>query len=198
MPHIENTAQRTPLLAASVKRERGRRDKLSWKHVELMRRMWKGRFLVKGILERDDARIARESGLDGVIVSNHGGRNLDGSMAPLEALPQVVEAVGRRVTVMVDSGYRRGTDVVKALALGAKAVMIGRSTLYGVAAAGEAGAARAIGIFREEIDRVLALIGCRGVAELGPEFLHTTDPWFSRFMAEKPQRTEPARAVQLA
>jgi L-lactate dehydrogenase (cytochrome)/(S)-mandelate dehydrogenase len=190
---LQSTITSRPLGRSMLKCE-----DLNFEHLRKLRKLWPGLLMVKGIAHPQDAVMAADCGADAVIVSNHGGRNLDGSMAPLEALPQVVEAVGRRVTVMVDSGYRRGTDVVKALALGAKAVMIGRSTLYGVAAAGEAGAARAIGIFREEIDRVLALIGCRGVAELGPEFLHTTDPWFSRFMAEKPQRTEPARAVQLA
>jgi isopentenyl diphosphate isomerase/L-lactate dehydrogenase-like FMN-dependent dehydrogenase len=113
-------------------------------------------------------------------VSNHGGRNLDGSMAPLEALPEVVDAVGARVPVIVDSGFRRGSDVVKALALGASAVLIGRATLYGVAAGGHAGATRAITLFREEIDRVMALLGARSVAELGPELLHFTDNGFRR------------------
>jgi isopentenyl diphosphate isomerase/L-lactate dehydrogenase-like FMN-dependent dehydrogenase len=113
-------------------------------------------------------------------VSNHGGRNLDGSMAPLEALPEVVDAVGKRIPVIVDSGFRRGSDVVKALALGASAVLVGRSTLYGVAAGGHAGATRAIDIFREEISRVMALLGARSVAELGPELLHFTDNSFRR------------------
>ncbi|HEV7393812.1 MAG TPA: alpha-hydroxy acid oxidase, partial [Burkholderiales bacterium] len=117
---------------------------------------------------------------DGVVVSNHGGRNLDGSMAPLEALPEVLDAVGKRMAVLVDGGFRRGSDVVKALALGADAVLIGRSTLYGVAAGGHAGAARAIRLFHEEISRVMALLGVRTVDELGPEFLHFTDNGFRR------------------
>jgi isopentenyl diphosphate isomerase/L-lactate dehydrogenase-like FMN-dependent dehydrogenase len=101
-------------------------------------------------------------------------------MAPLEALPEVVDAVGKRIEVIVDSGFRRGSDVVKALALGAKAVLIGRSTLYGVAVGGEAGATRAIDLFREEISRVMALLGARSVPELGPEFLHFTDNMLRR------------------
>ena len=114
---------------------------------------------------------AADCGADGVIVSNHGGRMLDSSPAPIDVLPEVVDAAGKRLTVLVDSGFRRGSDVVKALALGAKAVLIGRATLYGTTVGGEAGAARAIAILREEIDRVMALIGARSVAELSPEFL---------------------------
>ncbi len=115
-----------------------------------------------------------------MIVSNHGGRNLDGSMAPLEALPDVVDAVGKRIPVIVDSGFRRGSDVVKALALGANAVLIGRATLYGVAAGGYYGATRAIDIFRDEISRVMALLGVRTIDEIGPELLHFSDNAFRR------------------
>jgi L-lactate dehydrogenase (cytochrome) len=170
MPHIENTAQRTPLLAGSFQRERGRRDKLSWKHVELMRRMWKGRFLVKGILERDDARIARESGLDGIIVSNHGGRNLDSAVAPLRVLLGIVEAAGA-MTVIMDSGIRRGTDVLKALALGANFVFVGRPMLYAAAIAGPAGIQHAIKLLKDEIDRDMALMGMNSLAEMTAERL---------------------------
>jgi isopentenyl diphosphate isomerase/L-lactate dehydrogenase-like FMN-dependent dehydrogenase len=106
-----------------------------------------------------------------VIVSNHGGRAVDSTPAPIEVLPRIVDAVGERLTVIVDSGFRRGADVVKGLALGAKAVLIGRATLYGTAVAGQAGAARAIEIYRDEIDRLFALIGCAGVAELDRSFL---------------------------
>ena len=127
--------------------------------------------MVKGILHPQDAVLAADCGADAVIVSKHGGRYLDSSQAPIEVLPEVLDAVGKRITIMVNSGFRRGGDVVKALALGAQAVLIGRATLYGTAAAGQAGAARAIEIFREEIDRVMALIGCRSVAELNSEYL---------------------------
>lgn len=127
--------------------------------------------MVKGILHPRDAILAADRGADAVIVSNHGGRNLDSSRAPIEVLPEVVSAVGNRITVIVDSGFLRGSDVVKALALGAKAVLIGRATLYGTAVAGQAGAARAIEIFREEIDRMMALIGCRSVAEITSEYV---------------------------
>jgi L-lactate dehydrogenase (cytochrome) len=170
MPHFENTGTRIPLLTASAKRERGRRDKLSWKHVELMRRMWKGKFLLKGLLEKDDARIARESGLDGVIVSNHGGRNLDGAVAPLRVLPGIVEAA-RGMTVIMDSGIRRGTDVLKALALGANFVFVGRPMLYAAAIAGPAGVHHAIKLLKDEIDRDMALLGITTLAEMTPERL---------------------------
>jgi isopentenyl diphosphate isomerase/L-lactate dehydrogenase-like FMN-dependent dehydrogenase len=129
------------------------------------------RRLPKGILRPQDAVLAADYGADAIIVSNHGGRVVDGAIAPIEALPAIVEAVGRRITVMVDSGFRRGSDIVKALALGANAVWIGRATLYGTAAAGEAGAARAITIFREEIDRTLALLGCSSIAALNRDYL---------------------------
>jgi len=146
-------------------------DSLNWDDLRVLRRLWPRTLIVKGILHPQDAVHAADCGADGIVVSNHGGRNLDSSMAPIEVLPEVVDAVGKRITVMVDSGFRRGSDVVKALALGAKAVLIGRPTLYGTAAGGEAGAARAIAIFREEIDRVLALLGCPGIAALNREYL---------------------------
>jgi len=146
-------------------------DSLNWDDLRVLRGMWPRTLIVKGILHPQDAVHAADCGADGVVVSNHGGRNLDSSMAPIEVLPEVVDAVGKRITVMVDSGFRRGSDVVKALALGAQAVLIGRPTLYGTAAGGEAGAARAIAIFREEIDRVLALLGCPGIAALNREYL---------------------------
>lgn len=104
-----------------------------------------------------------------------GARMLDSSMAPIDVLPEILDAAGKRLTVMVDSGFRRGSDVVKALALGAQAVLVGRATLYGTAAGGEAGAARAIAILREEIDRVMALIGARGIADLCGDYLQIND-----------------------
>jgi len=146
-------------------------DSLTWDDVRALRELWPGKLVLKGVLHPQDAVKAAHYGVDGVIVSNHGGRVLDGAMATVEVLPEFVAAAGKRITVIVDSGFRRGADVVKALALGASAVLVGRSTLYGVAADGEAGAARAITIFREEIDRVLALLGCPGVAELSPDYL---------------------------
>jgi isopentenyl diphosphate isomerase/L-lactate dehydrogenase-like FMN-dependent dehydrogenase len=146
-------------------------DSLTWDDVRVLRELWPGKLLLKGLLHPQDAVKAAGYGVDAVIVSNHGGRVLDGVVAPIDVLPEFVEAAGNRLTVIVDSGFRRGADVVKALALGASAVLVGRSTLYGVAAGGEAGAARAIAIFREEIDRVLALLGCSSIGALNPDYL---------------------------
>jgi L-lactate dehydrogenase (cytochrome) len=170
MPHFENMGPRTPLISSTGVRSSGRRDKLTWRHVELMRRLWKGKLVLKGILDPEDARIARESGVDGVIVSNHGGRQLDGAVAPLRALPGVKAEAGS-MTVMMDSGIRRGTDVLKALALGAQFVFVGRPFLYAAVVAGDEGVAHAIKLLREEIDRDMALIGVPSLAQMGPQRL---------------------------
>jgi len=182
MPRYENYPSeiKYKVTAAPMGRSQMKNDTLNWEDLKVLRKMWPGTMIVKGIVHPQDAIFAADCGADGVVVSNHGGRNLDGSMAPLEALPDVVDAVGGRIAVIVDSGFRRGSDVVKALALGANAVFIGRSTLYGVAAGGEAGAARAIALFREEIGRVMALLGVSSVDELGPELLHFADTTFRR------------------
>jgi isopentenyl diphosphate isomerase/L-lactate dehydrogenase-like FMN-dependent dehydrogenase len=127
--------------------------------------------LLKGVLDPEDARRALAAGMDGLIVSNHGGRMLDQSVPPLLALPRVVEAVKGRVPVLLDSGIQRGSDVVKALALGANAVLVGRATLYGVAVAGQTGAERVIALLAEEIIRVLGLIGRPKIPDLSPDCL---------------------------
>ncbi len=174
MPRFENYPPEIMdgLMARTLKKSILKNDSLNWNDVRVLRRLWPGVLMVKGILHPQDAVLAADSGADAVIVSNHGGRNLDSSMAPIDMLPEILAAAGKRLTVMVDSGFRRGADVVKALALGASAVLIGRAPLYGVAAGGEAGAARAIAIFREEIDRVMALLGARGITDLDRRFLH--------------------------
>jgi isopentenyl diphosphate isomerase/L-lactate dehydrogenase-like FMN-dependent dehydrogenase len=146
-------------------------DSLSWSDLRELRRHWSGPMLLKGVLDPEDARRALAAGMDGLIVSNHGGRMLDQSVPPLFALPRVVEAVNGRVPVLLDSGIQRGSDVVKALALGASAVLMGRATLYGVAVAGQAGAERVIAILAEEITRVLGLIGRPKIGDLSPDCL---------------------------
>ena len=146
-----------------------RSDSVSWDDLKALRDIWPGKLLVKGLLHPDDASKSVELGADGIIVSNHGGRNCDAAPAPIEVLPEIVKAVGDRTTIIFDSGVRRGSDVVKALALGAKMVLIGRSTLYGTAAAGEAGATRALDIYRGEISRGMANISCNRVSEIGPQ-----------------------------
>ena len=170
MPHFENTGTRAPLITRTAERYSGPRDKLSWPHLELMRRIWKGRLVLKGVLDPQDARIARESGVDGVIVSNHGGRQLDGALAPLHALPAVAAEAGG-MTVMMDSGIRRGTDALKALALGAHFVFVGRPFLYAAAIAGEDGVRHAIKLLREEVDRDMALLGITALSQMTRERL---------------------------
>ncbi len=177
MPRYQNypTDIKYRITAGPMGRSSMRNDSLNWDDLRALRKLWPHRLLVKGLLHPQDATMAADCGADGVIVSNHGGRNLDTVISPIEALPEVMDAVGKRIAVLVDSGFRRGTDVIKALAMGAQAVMIGRSTLYGVAAGGEEGARRAISIFRGEIDRVIALLGCTSIAELSTEHLQAPD-----------------------
>jgi L-lactate dehydrogenase (cytochrome) len=170
MPHFENKVPRVPLFSRTAEIERGPLDRLAWRHVELMRRLWQGSLVLKGILDKEDARIARESGVNGVIVSNHGGRQLDGAVAPLRALPAIV-AAAKEMTVMMDGGIRRGTDVLKALALGARFVFVGRPLFYALAIAGEAGARRAITLLQEEIHRDMALLGINTLVEMRRELL---------------------------
>ena len=145
-----------------------RRDTQTWEDLDWLRRAWPRRLLVKGILTPEDALLALSRGADGIFVSNHGGRQLDGAPAAIEALPPIAAAVGGRMALLVDGGFRRGADVVKALALGADMAFVGRAALYGAAAGGEAGVQRALHILKTEIDRVLALLGCASSAELGP------------------------------
>jgi L-lactate dehydrogenase (cytochrome) len=169
MPHFENmdAGRGPPIVSRNLMRAFGQRDRLDWKHLELIRRRWKGKLVIKGVLAAADAKVARESGCDGVIVSNHGGRQLDGAVAPLRVLPEVAaEAEG--MTVMLDSGVRRGTDVLKALALGAQFVFVGRPFLCAAAVGGEPGVAHAIRLLAEEVDRDMALLGINRLDELGP------------------------------
>jgi L-lactate dehydrogenase (cytochrome) len=165
MPHFENMGKRTPLVSSTAVRERANRDHLNWEHVALMRRLWKGKLIIKGILAKEDAVIAREHGADGIIVSNHGGRQLDTATSPLRVLPGIVAASGD-MTVMMDSGFRRGTDVLKALALGAKFVFVGRPMLYAAAVAGETGVSHAIRLLRDEVDRDMAMLGTNTIREV--------------------------------
>lgn len=139
---------------------------LTWDDVAWIREMWPRKLLIKGILSVDDARHAADAGCDGIILTNHGGRQLDSCVAPIEVLPDIARAAGDRMTIIVDSGFRRGADVVKAVALGADAVMVGRAMLYGLAAGGEAGVSHAIQILMSEIDRTLGQLGCRSLADV--------------------------------
>ena len=144
---------------------------LDWDDLARFRDRWKRKLLLKGVLRADDAERAATIGVDGVWLSNHGGRQLDSAISAVEALPEVKAAVGQRVAVIVDGGVRRGADIAKAVALGAAAVALGRAPVYGLAAGGQAGAQHALHILRDEFDRTLALTGCRGVADLTPDLL---------------------------
>ena len=157
------------ILSGVGNRDAMRADSLAWDDIKRFRDMWQGPLLIKGVNRPDDAVKAVEYGLDGLIVSNHGGRNMDSSVATLDALGQVTEAVGHRCTVILDSGVRRGSDIAKALALGAKAVLTGRATLYGTAVGGAEGAGKAIGIIRSELDKTMAYTGCNRTDEISTD-----------------------------
>jgi isopentenyl diphosphate isomerase/L-lactate dehydrogenase-like FMN-dependent dehydrogenase len=144
---------------------------VTWADFAWIREAWGGPMLIKGVHTGDDARRAADAGADGIIGSNHGGRQLDGVAATLRMLPECLEAAGGRLEVLVDGGIRRGSDIVKALCLGARAVLIGRAYAYGLAAAGHVGVARAIDILRADIIRTMKLLGCASVGELGREFV---------------------------
>ncbi len=150
---------------------RGGRELLTWEHMSWLRQRWPGKLVIKGILHPADAQIAVERGMDGIIVSNHGGRQLDGAMAPLDALPAIKRAVPDAYPVMIDGGFRRGTDVLKAIALGARMVFIGRPVLYGASVAGVEGAGKVLDILSQEIDRNLALLGCTHLSDLDADYL---------------------------
>ena len=141
---------------------------LNWADVKWIREVWKGPLVLKGILEVDDAKLAVAHGADAIVVSNHGGRQLDGAPSSISALPKVTEAVGNKVEVLFDGGVRSGQDVMRALALGAKACLIGRAYIYGLGALGEAGVAEAIGCIRRELETTMALTGINKVSEIGP------------------------------
>jgi L-lactate dehydrogenase (cytochrome) len=144
---------------------------LNWQDIEWVRKMWPGKLILKGVLDVDDARIAAASGADAIVVSNHGGRQLDGAAASITALPEIVEAVAGRTEVLFDGGVQSGQDVLKAVALGARGCLIGKAFLYGLAAMGEAGVTRTLEIIRKELDVSMALTGTRDVAEVTPAVL---------------------------
>ena len=170
MPHIENMGfERMPVLC-NLERPRLARDALAWEHVELMRKLWKGKLVLKGVLSPQDVRMARECGVDGIMVSNHGGRQLDFTVAPLRMLPAVKAEAGN-MAIMLDSGVRRGTDVLKALALGADFVFVGRPFLYAATIAGEAGVHHGAALLRDEISRNMAMLGINSLAEMKRELL---------------------------
>jgi isopentenyl diphosphate isomerase/L-lactate dehydrogenase-like FMN-dependent dehydrogenase len=153
------------------------RSIITWDDLQWIRKLWSGPLVVKGILTGEDARRAVDEGAAAVVVSNHGGRQLDGVQASLRALPEVVAAVGGRAEVLMDGGVRRGGDIVKAICLGARAVLVGRAYAYGLGAAGQAGVARAIEILRADVERTLVLLGCKSVEELNASFVNVPRDW---------------------
>jgi L-lactate dehydrogenase (cytochrome) len=148
---------------------------LSWKDVEWVRDMWPGKLIIKGILDLEDAKTATKTGADAIIVSNHGGRQLDGAPSSISALPRIVDAIGTQKEVLFDGGVRSGQDVLRALALGAKGCLIGRAFLYGLGAGGEAGVTTAIELIRRELDISMALTGVRGIDQIDRSVL--ADEW---------------------
>lgn len=172
MPHFENNyaTRGAPVLSRNVLRDFSDRGHLSWKHFEMIRRLWPGHLVIKGVLDARDAKTAVSAGAEAVIVSNHGGRQLDGAVAPLRVLPRVVEACPS-VPVMLDSGIRRGSDILKALALGAQFVFLGRPFSYAAAVAGQAGVLKCIELLELEVSRNMAMLGVTSLDQLGSEFI---------------------------
>ncbi len=144
-----------------------------WDDLKRFRDLWPRKLMLKGLLRADDAERAVAAGVDGLVLSNHGGRQLDSAISGIEALPEVARAIGGRVSILIDGGVRRGSDIAKAIALGAEGVLLGRAPVYGLAAGGAAGVTRAIEILADEFDRTLALNGCRNVAELTADLIAT-------------------------
>ena len=171
MPRFETLPGR-PKITEATDASMATSASVNWDDIRELRRRWPGVLMVKGILRADDARKAAACGVDAVVVSNHGGRNLDSSRAPIDVLPEILDAVGARVKVLVDSGVRRGSDVVKAVALGASAVLSGRPTLYGTAVAGRAGALHVLNILQREMTNTMGMIGCPAIRDLDRDLLH--------------------------
>jgi L-lactate dehydrogenase (cytochrome) len=170
MPHFENNyaTRGAPILSPNVERDFSDRGHLTWEHFARIRRRWRDALVVKGILHVADARRARDIGADGIIVSNHGGRQLDGAVSPLEVLPSVVQACPD-LAVMLDGGVRRGSDVLSAIALGARLVFVGRPFAYAAAVAGYAGVAHGIALLQQEVSRNMAMLGITHLGELSAE-----------------------------
>jgi len=166
-----------------------------WEDLDWIRDMWDGPIVAKGVLRPEEAVRAAEHGLDGVIVSNHGGRQLDHLPATIDVLPAIVDAAGDRLDVLVDSGFRRGSDIATALALGAKAVLVGRAHLYGLAAAGEAGVRHCIDILAQELRMTMQLSGARSVAELNPSLIQRREPLTEASQLSEAQEPLPANGV---
>ncbi|MDG2187010.1 MAG: alpha-hydroxy acid oxidase [Hyphomicrobiales bacterium] len=175
MPHFENfLAQRgEPVFSASVNRDFGKRSNLNWSHMKQIRDLWDGNLIVKGILNKDDAIKASSFGADAIIISNHGGRQLDSAISSIKALENIRPHIKDNCKLFIDSGFRRGTDVIKALSIGADFVFIGRPFLYAASIAGLQGVEHAINLLMDEIDRDIALIGINNLTELNKQLIYS-------------------------
>jgi L-lactate dehydrogenase (cytochrome) len=173
IPHFENSyaTRGAPVVSANVMRDFGKRDHLNWSHFQRIRDRWHGRLIIKGIMHEEDAAIAVGHGADGIVVSNHGGRQLDGTLSPLKVLPSIADHVGTETVVMLDGGIRRGTDIIKALALGAKFIFVGRPFLYAAAVGGQPGVLMAADILKTELHRNMALLGVNSIEEITSDLI---------------------------
>jgi isopentenyl diphosphate isomerase/L-lactate dehydrogenase-like FMN-dependent dehydrogenase len=180
VPKLENIVLpgKGPMPLIDVTASLGR-SAVTWDDLRWIRESWPGPIVIKGVLIGDDARRAADEGAAAVVVSNHGGRQLDTVSSSIRALPEVVAAVGNQIEVLMDGGVRRGSDIVKSLCLGARAVLVGRAYAYGLAAAGHAGVTRALQILRADTERTLRLLGCPSVHELGPQYVRYPADWIS-------------------
>lgn len=175
MPYFENMSAKRgmPIVSSTISRSRVGRDRLSWEHVGQIRRQWRGNLVIKGILRADDARRCRDHGADGIIMSNHGGRQLDTSASAMTTLRSVTQAV-TDIPIMVDGGFRRGTDVLQAIALGARCVFVGRPFNYALAVAAGAGVRHAITLLKDEIERDMGMLGVAQLSDVNEELLVST------------------------
>ena len=173
MPHFENSfaTRGAPVFSSAAVRDTTGRDHINWAHIKRIRRLWTGKLIIKGVLSVADARLSQQYGADGIIVSNHGGRQLDTVISPLQQLPLIRQAVGPDYVVMMDSGIRRGTDVIKALALGADFVFTGRPFISAAAVAGVSGVEHAITLLQQEVERNMGMLGITQLADINRECL---------------------------
>lgn len=197
IPRLENTARgdRPTILKQPEENVLSRYGSVDWEFIRYMRDQWKKPLLLKGILHRADAELAVRYGLDGVVLSNHGGRQLESAVSPIEVLPEIRAAVGKKLKLVVDGGIRRGTDILKALALGADFILCGRAAMFGVAVGGAEGVVHALQLLRAEVDRDLALLGCPTIAQLNPDFLDTRDLFYGRSWSTETPATKPLMSV---
>jgi isopentenyl diphosphate isomerase/L-lactate dehydrogenase-like FMN-dependent dehydrogenase len=178
VPKVENIVVpgQGPMPLIDVTASLGR-SAVTWTDLRWIRESWKGPIIIKGVLIADDARRAVDEGTSAIVVSNHGARQLDCVLPTIRALPEIVAAVGGKSEILMDGGIRRGSDIVKALCLGARAVLIGRANANGLAAAGQAGVERAIKIWRDDVERTLRLLGCGSMQELNTSFIKCPCEW---------------------